>query len=229
MPSPTRASGFSTSRSATIRSASSRGASLSEAERVTSWPAAFSMASTLLASIRSEEIATILAISWGTRPPLQGAALAELFADALGPAPHLDELGPALAHLAQLQLAGDPLGVEPGEHSPDALSRGRVAKALGDEQPPVPVGLGVGLGVDLAEPHRAVDVAALVVDAEVELEVRPVGGKRVEDELEVVGERHRRKPSRCRWRPRPARRSGVAAAGGGAGRIRRRAGAAGGP
>ena len=32
------------------------------------------------------------------------------FADALRPAPHLDDLGAALAHLAQLHLAGDAFG-----------------------------------------------------------------------------------------------------------------------
>ena len=58
-----------------------------------------------------------------------------------------------------------------------------MAEAVGDEQPPVPVGLRVGLGVDLAQENGRVDVALLVVDAQVQLEVGPVVGERVEDLL----------------------------------------------
>ena len=68
--------------------------------------------------------------------------------------------------------------------------RGGVAEAVGDQQAPVPVGLRVGLRVDLAQRDRGVDVAALVVDPQVELEVGPVGRKRVEDLLEVRGQSH---------------------------------------
>ena len=49
----------------------------------------------------------------------------------------------------------------------------------------MPVGLRVRLRVDLAQGDGGVDVAALVVDPQVDLEVRPVGRKRVENRLKV--------------------------------------------
>src|SRR4051794_36983552 len=69
-------------------------------------------------------------------------------------------------------------------------------EGLGDQETPVPVGLRVGQGVDLREGHGGVDVVVLVVDAQVELEVGPVAGERVECLLEVVGECHCGKGSR---------------------------------
>jgi len=65
-----------------------------------------------------------------------------------------------------------------------------VAEAVGDVEAPVPVGARVGLSVHLGEHHRRVDVAVLVGDPQVELDVGPVVRKRVEDLLEVVGEGH---------------------------------------
>ena len=67
--------------------------------------------------------------------------------------------------------------------------RGGVAELVGDQDPPVPVVVRVRLRVDLHDQRRGVDVARLV-DAQVELEVGPVGRQRVDDLLELVGERH---------------------------------------
>ena len=82
-----------------------------------------------------------MATTRATRAPLERAALAELLADALRPAPHLHDLGAALAHLGDAHLAGDAFGVELRQHALHRLRRGGVAEAVGDEQPPVPVGL----------------------------------------------------------------------------------------
>src|SRR3954453_12714613 len=108
MPRPTRASGFSRSRSATSSSTPSRSASCSEGESATSWPAAVNVSCPLLPSIRSATAST-RAISIR---PLERAALAELFADALRPAPHLHDLGAALPHLGHGDLAADAFAVE---------------------------------------------------------------------------------------------------------------------
>src|SRR5215218_2784850 len=191
MPRPTRASAFSTSRSATRSSTPSKSASCSDGESTTSWPAAVSVASTLLPSIRSAT-ASNRAIS---AFPLDRAALAELFADALRPAPHLHDLGAPLAHLGNGQLAADAFAVQLGQHGLDGLRRRGMAEAVGDEQPPVPIRVAVDLRVDLAQSHGAVDVVGLVLDPQVELEVGPVGRQRLEDALEVIGEGHARKPS----------------------------------
>ena len=48
----------------------------------------------------------------------------------------------------------------------------------------------LGLGVDLREHHRGVDVAVLVGDPQIELEVGPIVGKRLDDLGEVLGEWH---------------------------------------
>ena len=74
-----------------------------------------------------------------------------------------------------------------------AVHRGHrrgVAEAVRHQQPPVPVVARVGLRVAGDEVQRGVDVARLVVDAQVQLEVRPVAGERVDDLLEGVGEGH---------------------------------------
>jgi hypothetical protein len=65
-----------------------------------------------------------------------------------------------------------------------------MAEAVRDGDAPVPVGLGVGLGVDLAECDGGVYVEVFVIDPKIEHEVGPVRRKRVEDLLEVAGERH---------------------------------------
>ncbi len=70
-----------------------------------------------------------------------------------------------------------------------------MTEAMGDEQPPVPVVLGVRPRVARRQVQRRFDVARLVGDAHVQLEVRPVVGQRVDDLLEGVGEAHGRKPS----------------------------------
>ena len=49
-------------------------------------------------------------------PVLDRAALAELFAHAFGPAPHLHDLGPALVDVADHHLPLDALAVEHLEH-----------------------------------------------------------------------------------------------------------------
>src|SRR3954447_15405346 len=146
MPRPTSASGFSRSRSATSRSAPSSGASESEAARATSCPAAPSVSRILLANIRSGAMATTRAKCRA----LEGAPLAELVADALRPSPHLHDLGTPLAHLGKAQDACHARLVELRQHALDRGRGGGVAEAVRDEDAPVPVGLRVGLGVDLA-------------------------------------------------------------------------------
>ena len=68
---------------------------------------------------------------------------------------------------------------------------GGMAEAVRDEQPPVPVVVGVGLRVAGRQVERGFDVARLVGEPQVELEVGPVVGERVDDRLEGVGEGHR--------------------------------------
>ena len=99
---------------------------------------------------------------------------------------------------------------------PRARSRAAAAwpKRVRAQKPPVPIVPRVRLGVALASDHGRLDVAALVVDPQVELEIGPVARQRVHDPLEVVGaERHRESVHRpplqsvaCRRRPRRARR-----------------------
>ena len=76
-----------------------------------------------------------------------------------------------------------------------------MAEAVGDQQAPVPVVMGVGLGVARHQVDRGFNVARLIGDAQVELEVGPVVGKRVEDLLEGVCQAHDAlKPSRYKAR-----------------------------
>src|ERR1700759_3163279 len=143
-------------------------------------------------STRSVEMLRTRAI--GARRALDRAALAELLADAFRASPTGHDLGAALADLGDEQLPADALAVDLRQHAHDGLRRGGVAEAGGDEQPPVPLARPVvHLRVDLAEEDGAVDVAALVVDPQVDLEVGPVRRERVEDALEVFGEGHRGK------------------------------------
>ena len=116
-----------------------------------------------------------------TRLPLLGADLAQLVAQRLRAAPLRLDRDAALADLAQRQLALDPGVVEQAERHVHGLHRGRVAEAVRDQQPPVPVVLGVGLRVGDDEEDGGVDVARLVGDPQVELEVGPVVGERLDD------------------------------------------------
>ena len=65
--------------------------------------------------------------------------------------------------------------------------RGGVAELVRHEDAPVPVVLAVALRVDLDEDRGRLDVAVLVADPEVELEMAPVGRERIDDRLEVLG------------------------------------------
>ena len=122
----------------------------------------------------------------GQGQDLLGASFAELFANAFRPAPHLDDLDPALADLTEVEGAGVSLAVHPGEHSLDGLRCRGLAEAVGHHQAPVPIRPGIGLGIDEAELDGGVDVPGLVVDAKVNLEIGPVIGERIEYRLEVL-------------------------------------------
>ena len=95
------------------------------------------------------------------------------------------------ARLTDGELALDALVVQECERPPHGLGGGRVAEAMGHAQPPVPVVLRVRHGVDLNEQRGGLDIAPLVEDPQVELELGPVGRHGVHHRLEVVGERHR--------------------------------------
>jgi diguanylate cyclase (GGDEF)-like protein len=124
------------------------------------------------------------------RRRLERPTRAELASHRLRAAPHLHDLGPALVHVADDELTADALIIEELERPLHRLSGGRVTEAVGDVDPPVPVGLRVGLRVDLGHQHRGVDVLALVGETQVADDVGPVAGERVEDRLEVLGESH---------------------------------------
>ena len=66
-----------------------------------------------------------------------------------------------------------------------------MAEAMGDQQSPVPVVLGVGLCVAGDQQDGRVDIPALVEDAQVQLEVRPVVRQRVDYLLKALRKRHR--------------------------------------
>ena len=140
-------------------------------------------------------------------PSLLGAQAAELLARRLRAAPHLHDLDAAAAHLAHRQLALDARFVEQPQRAVHGRRGGGVPEAVRDQQPPVPVVVGVGARVAGGEVQRRLDVARLVGDAQVELEVRPVLGQRVDD----LAGRCRRAPSRPslarlfskRWRLAP--------------------------
>src|SRR5256885_4869415 len=172
--------------SASANSASVR-ASSSAPVSVTSWPAASSIDSTRDPNMRSGTSATTRAIA----VPLLRPELAERLAHRFGAPPHRGDLGAAAADLAHRQLAGDPGVVEQREAAMHGGRGGGVAEAVGHEQPPVPVGVRIGLRVAGHEVERGLDVAALVAHAQVHLEVGPVVGERVHDLLELVGEAHR--------------------------------------
>ena len=62
---------------------------------------------------------------------------------------------------------------------------------MSDENVPVPIALRIGLGVTDDERDRCIDIALDIVDPQIELEVGPVLGQRVDDLLESVREPHR--------------------------------------
>src|SRR5712692_895217 len=177
-------------RSTTSTSANSASvrASSSAPVSVTSWPAASSIDCTRDPNMRSGTSATTRATGSGS---LLRPELAELLAHRFGAPPHRGDLGASAADLAHRHLAGDPGVVEQREAAVHGGGGGGVAEAVGDEQPPVPVGVRVGLRVAGDEVERRLDVAALVPHAQVQLEVGPVVGERVHDLLELVGEAHR--------------------------------------
>src|SRR4029077_6834965 len=93
-------------------------------------------------------------------------------------------------------LALDPSIVEQHQRAVDSRSRCGVSEAVGDEQPPVPVVMGIGTRVARDEVDGCFDVTGLVSDAQIKLEVGPFVRERVHDPLEVLGEQaHGCKPS----------------------------------
>jgi hypothetical protein len=119
------------------------------------------------------------------RAALLDAPLRELAAHALRAAPHGHDLNTALAHLAYDELAVDPGAIELKQHAVDRLRRSRVPELVRAVDPPVPVAARVALGVALGEHHGGLYIAALVRDAQVELQVGPVARERVDDALEI--------------------------------------------
>ena len=84
--------------------------------------------------------------------------LAELLAHALRPAPHLHDLGAALAHLATRQLAGDAFAVGSLQHALDRLGAAARGRSCGRPAAASASRLRVGLRVDLAERDSAVSM-----------------------------------------------------------------------
>src|SRR5215212_5359010 len=141
------------------------------------------MPSTLEPSSRSSKTARTRATT------LLGADAAELLPHGLGPAPHLRGLDAARAPLAQDELALDARLVEQLQRAMDDRGRGGVAELVRDQELPVPVVVRVRQGIARDHQGRRIDVAVLL-HAQVELQVRPVGRQGVDDLLEMVGERH---------------------------------------
>src|SRR5581483_3138522 len=79
----------------------------------------------------------------------------------------------------------------------DGLGGGGVAEPVRDQEAPVPVSLRVGLGVHLREQNGGVDVALLVSDAQIQLQIGPVIGEGVQNRLERVGEAHPGQPTQA--------------------------------
>ena len=125
-------------------------------DSVTSWPAAVSGASTLLASIRSvtsaRTRATIVA---------QIERRRRYSARTLSGRPHICATS-ARPSLRSRTISSPSIPWRSSICRTQATVSGaaRVAEAVGDVDPPVPVGLRVGLGVDLGHRDRGVDVAA---------------------------------------------------------------------
>ena len=110
-------------------------------------------------------------------------------------------------HSRSIELAVDARVVEQLQRAVHGGRRGGVAELVGDEELPVPVVVRVGQRVAGHDERRGVDVAVLV-DAQVDLQVGPVRRERVDDLLEVVRERHdsASEPT-CRIPPIPTTRS----------------------
>jgi hypothetical protein len=94
------------------------------------------------------------------------------------------------ARLAHDHLRLDPRVVQQRQRAVDRLRRGGVPEAMGDQQAPVPVVPRVGACVARRQVQRRFDVARLVGQAHVQLQVRPVVGKRIDDLPEAVREAH---------------------------------------
>jgi len=118
----------------------------------------------------------------------------ELFAHGLRAAPHLNRLDATAAVLAHSKLTLDARLVEQPQGGVNGGRGGGVTEAMSDQQAPVPVVVGVRLCVAGDQIDGGVDVARLVGQAQVELEVGPVVRERIDDPLEGVGEAHRREP-----------------------------------
>src|SRR6267378_224526 len=63
-------------------------------------------------------------------------------------------------------------------------------ETVGDQDPPVPVVLGVRLSVACHQQHGGLDIASLVEDPQIELEIGPVVWQRIDDLLEGGAEGH---------------------------------------
>src|SRR5215210_781025 len=121
---------------------------------------------------------------------LLGADAPELLSHRFREAPQVHDLDPAGARVADAHLALDPRVVEQLQRPVHGGRGRRVAEAVRDEDPPVPVVLGVRLRVDRHQVHGRVHVLRLVEDPQVDREVGPVVGQRVDDALEMVCEAH---------------------------------------
>src|ERR1700761_794216 len=111
-----------------------------------SWPPACSAPTTFEPNSRSGINATTRAML--AQPgALLGADPPELLADGLGPAPHRVDLDASAARLADRELAVALGLLDQTERRVCSLRRSSVTKPVRHQQPPVPVGPGVGLGV----------------------------------------------------------------------------------
>ena len=66
-------------------------------------------------------------------------------------------------------------------------------EAVSNQQTPIPVRLRIGLRIDLAEGHGRIDVAALILDPQIQLEVGPIRRHRIEHLLKVRSQAHKQK------------------------------------
>ncbi len=118
----------------------------------------------------------------------------ELFAHGLRTAPHLNCLDATAALLAHSKLTLDARLVEQPQGRVNSGRGSGMTEAMSDQQTPVPVVVGVRLCVAGDQIDGGVDIARLVGQAQVELEVGPVVRERIDDPLEGVGEAHLREP-----------------------------------
>ena len=106
-----------------------------------------------------------------------------------GATPHLGHLDAAGADFAQDELSVDARFVQQAQRAVRGRRGRGVPELVGDEEMEMPVVVGIRLGVARDEQRGGVDVAVLV-DAQVELEVGPVRRQCVEELLEFVRKRH---------------------------------------